>query len=384
MKNSKKIIITGGGTGGHIFPAIEIALALKQHDASIDFLFVGSLGKIEMKKVPNYGFKIIGLWIQGIHRKSLLKNILFPIKLLISLIHSLIIILIYKPNVVIGTGGYASGPVIFIASILKIPTYIQEQNSVPGITNQILSKRANKIFVAYDKMDVFFEKNKIIVTGNPVRKSLSNKNITLHKSRSFFKLKSELFTILVVGGSLGAKPINNVILELLKMKKVDLLPKKRLQLIWQTGPDHYSEILNKLNTEIDVASSMFCNISVHEFIDAMDLAYKAADVVISRAGAIAIAEICYLKKASILIPSPFVADDHQKKNAQYLMNQNASIVINNDGLVDGNRLIKEIQNLQDNLNLISELGTNAHNLFLYNSSDLISRFIINQHFNDDQ
>ena len=222
MKSQTRIIISGGGTGGHIFPAVEIALSWKKNDPNVDILFVGSLGKMEMKTIPKYGFKIIGLWIQGLHRKSFFKNILFPIKLCISLIHSLLIIIQYKPQIVIGTGGYASGPLLFVASLLKIQTYIQEQNSFPGITNKILSNRADKIFVAYNHMNKFFLKSKIIITGNPVRKSLMSNTKTVQQSRDFFDLDSHVFTILVVGGSLGAQPINNAILDLLKICKHDV------------------------------------------------------------------------------------------------------------------------------------------------------------------
>ena len=328
----KKILISCGGTGGHIFPAIEIAKSLKKKNKDIDILFVGAYNKMEMIKVPQEGFSIIGLWIQGFYRKSIFKNLLFPVKLIISLIHSIFILLYYRPIAVIGTGGFASGPLLFVSSLFGITTYIQEQNCVPGITNRILSKKVFKIFVAHNMMEHVFPKNKIINFGNPVRNSLMLKQDlhTINKSKYFFGLSPNIFTILIVGGSLGAEPINKAVYQNLKN-----IISNDIQIIWQTGVNDYHNYSS--------CQSKFC--SVKKFIDRMDFAYSASDIVISRAGAIAISEISYLSKASILIPSPHVTDDHQTENASYLAKNNACIVIHEDELIDNlTQAIQKIRN----------------------------------------
>ena len=358
-----KIIISCGGTGGHIFPAIEIAKSLKTLNPDIDLLFVGAINKMEMVKVPKAGFSIIGIWIQGLYRKSIFKNLLFPIKLFISLLHSFLILLYYRPCAVIGTGGFATGPILFAASVMNYKTYIQEQNCFPGLTNKLLGKWAHKIFVAHNDMDMFFPINKIMNFGNPVRKSLKIKNDikTINAARSFFGLSYNKFTILVIGGSLGAEPINKGV-----HSNLSSLIQNDCQLIWQTGGLEY-EYYKNLNSN---------NCSVQNFIERMDLAYSAADIVISRAGAIAIAEISLLAKPSILIPSPHVTDDHQNKNAYYLKKNNATVLINecdfiNTSLFD---IVKDFKDEQYR----KQIGDNAWKLFNYNAADNIANIIINE------
>tara|TARA_B100001250_G_scaffold414621_1_gene454770 strand:- start:3606 stop:4703 length:1098 start_codon:yes stop_codon:yes gene_type:complete len=362
MKRNK-IIISCGGTGGHIFPALEIAKSLQKINPHIELLFVGARNKMEMVRVPRAGFRIIGIWIQALYRNSIIKNLLFPIKLFVSLIHSCFILVYHRPVAVIGTGGFVTGPILFIASLLNFKTYIQEQNSFPGLTNKLLGKSAKKIFVAYDNMERFFSIDKIINIGNPVRKSLKTSADLkyVNKSRSFFGLSNNKFTILVIGGSLGAQPINTVI-----QKNLHKLIDHDCQLIWQTGSFEYQYYKN--------LKSKKC--SIQSFIDRMDLAYSAADLVISRAGAIAITEISFLKKASILIPSPYVTDDHQKKNAQYLDHNDACILINESELMNTN-LINVIEKLKSQ-EYRNSIGYNAWKLFKYNASNNIAKIIINE------
>ena len=357
-----KIIISCGGTGGHIFPAIEIAKSLKKLNPDIDLLFVGAINKMEMIKVPKEGFSIIGIWVQGLYRRSILKNLLFPIKLFVSLIHSFLILLYYRPSAVIGTGGFATGPILFAASVMSCKTYIQEQNCFPGLTNKLLGKRVNKVFVAHSNMDIFFSINKIINFGNPVRKSLKIKNDikSVTTGRSFFGLSHNKFTILVIGGSLGAEPINQGI-----YNNLSSLIDNDCQLIWQTGESGY-EYYKKFKSN---------NCSVQKFIERMDLAYSAADIVISRAGAIAITEISFLAKASILIPSPHVTDDHQNKNASYLEKNNATILINESEFINTS-LFNIIQDFKDE-KYRQLIGDNAWKLFKYNAADNIAKTIIN-------
>ena len=361
--NKKTIIISGGGTGGHIFPAIEIAKAFQRKHPNINIIFVGASQKMEMIKVPKAGFYIIGLWIQGLYRNSFLKNILFPIKLAVSLLQSLFILIYYRPDSVIGTGGFASGPILFMASLLGFKTYIQEQNYFAGLTNKILSNRVDKIFVAYDGMDKFFPKNKIFKFGNPVRHSLK-KTQDNSISRKFFGLKPHKFTILVIGGSLGAEPINKSI-----SNTLSYLLQYDYQFIWQTGYRDYVSYVNLKSK----------NVSVHKFIDRMDLAYAASDIVISRAGAIAISELSFLKKPSILIPSPYVANDHQAENARYLQRNDACIFIKENKL-NSQLLIDSIDKMQDS-SFRNQIGCNAERLFNYNAADKIVETILIDMFN---
>ncbi len=311
-----KIIVSGGGTGGHIFPAIAIANAIKALRSDTEFLFVGATGRMEMEKVPAAGYAIEGLWISGLQRKLTLSNLSFPLKLISSLAKATRILNKFKPDAVIGTGGFASGPVLRVASKKGIVTVIQEQNSYPGITNKILSKKVDKICVAYAGMEKYFPKEKILLTGNPVRQDLLNVEGKRDRGLEFFKLDRHKKTILVIGGSLGARTLNESI-----MDSFADFEKNNIQLIWQTGKAFYE----KAKSAIAVSGAK--SIKVFEFIQKMDYAYAAADVVISRAGASSISELSLVKKPCILIPSPNVAEDHQTKNALALVTHHAAILI---------------------------------------------------------
>lgn len=308
-----KFILSGGGTGGHIYPAIAIANELKVRFPDADILFVGASNKMEMQKVPQSGFPIKGLWIAGIQRKLTFDNALFPIKLLDSLLKSRTIIRHFKPDVVIGTGGFASGPLLRVAGIAGIPTVLQEQNSFPGITNKWLSKKASKICVAYENLEKFFPKNKIVLTGNPVRQDLVDFKQKRQEGIEFFKLDATKKTVLVLGGSLGARRINQLI-----AKELVNFSSQNVQLIWQCGKlynDEYSHFNEKENVQ------------VLPFIDRMDLAYAAADVIISRAGASSVSELCLVGKPTLFIPSPNVAEDHQTKNANAIVDKEGALLI---------------------------------------------------------
>lgn len=315
-----KVILSGGGTGGHIFPALSIAHALKIKYPESDFLFVGAKGKMEMEKVPNAGFKIIGLWISGIQRKQLFRNILFPLKLIVSLLKSVVIVLKFKPHVVIGTGGFASGPLLYVASIFGTPTLIQEQNSFPGITNKLLAKKAHKICVAYDNLETFFPKEKIVVTGNPVRQDLLDLKEKQEEAHSTFNLSPTKKIVLVLGGSLGARRINQLVETQLQYFK-----NNNIQVLWQCGKLYFDEYRHYDNTT---------DVQVMSFIKRMDLAYAASDIIISRAGASSVSELCIVGKPVIFIPSPNVAEDHQTKNAQAISSQNAALLIAEKNLED--------------------------------------------------
>ena len=311
-----KIIISGGGTGGHIFPAIAIANAFKILRPNTEFLFVGAEGRMEMEKVPAAGYKIEGLWISGLQRKLTLSNLFFPFKVLSSLLKAKKIIKNFKPDIAIGTGGFASGPTLQVASGRGIPTLIQEQNSYPGITNRILSKKVNKICVAYTGMEKYFPKEKIILTGNPVRQDILEIDGKREIALTHFGLNSGKKTILVIGGSLGARAINESI-----QNCIETFQKSNIQLIWQTGKSFYPQAQQSVATYSDKGIKAF------DFISTMNLAYAAADIVISRAGASSISELCLVQKPSILIPSPNVAEDHQTKNVLALTDKNAALLV---------------------------------------------------------
>ena len=311
-----KVIISGGGTGGHIFPAIAIANALKEKYNRVEILFVGAEGKMEMEKVPAAGYKIVGLNISGLQRKSILKNLSFPFKLFTSVRKSKAIIREFKPNVVVGVGGFASGPLLYAATKMGIPALIQEQNSYPGITNKFLAKKAKRICVAYDGMEKYFPKEKIILTGNPVRQDIKNLAGKRERGMEFFGLEASKKTVLVIGGSLGARSINEAIKSFLLE-----FEKNKVQLIWQTGTT-FKAVADKA-----AADYTNCTIRVHDFISKMDYAYAVADVVVSRAGASSVSELCVVDKAAILIPYPFAAEDHQTSNAQALVTHHAAILI---------------------------------------------------------
>jgi UDP-N-acetylglucosamine--N-acetylmuramyl-(pentapeptide) pyrophosphoryl-undecaprenol N-acetylglucosamine transferase len=316
LQRHKRVIISGGGTGGHIFPAISIANALRRIDTEIEILFVGAEGRMEMEKVPAAGFRIIGLPVAGIQRRFTLKNFSVLIKLFRSLKLAKKIIKEFKPDVVVGVGGYASGPVLKQAGIMGIPTLIQEQNSYAGVTNKLLARRASIICVAYDGMEKYFPGEKIIKTGNPVRQNFENLKSLESDALSFFNLKKEFPVILVLGGSLGAASINKSLSENInKLKDTDC------QWLWQTGKHYYDNIK-------ELVSVSFCeNISVHGFINRMDYAYAAADIIVSRAGAGTISELSLVGKPIILVPSPNVAEDHQTRNAMALSEKGAAILL---------------------------------------------------------
>lgn len=308
-----KFILSGGGTGGHIYPAVAIADELKARYPNAEFLFVGASDRMEMDKVPQAGYKIEGLWISGIQRKLTLKNLIFPFKLIVSLLRSRKIIKIFKPDVVIGTGGFASGPLLQMATSKGIPSLIQEQNSYPGITNKLLGKKVNTICVAYEGLEKFFPKEKIRLTGNPIRKDLLEVKSKQIAGKDVFELIHSKYTLLVLGGSLGARRINQLI-----ESNIETFKGNNVQVIWQCGKLYYEQY--KQYNELE-------NVQVHAFLNTMDMAYAAADVIISRAGAISVSELCIVGKPVIFIPSPNVAEDHQTKNAQAVADKKAAILI---------------------------------------------------------
>ena len=308
----KRFIISGGGTGGHIFPAIAIADELKRRLPDAEILFVGAKDRMEMQKVPQAGYPIEGLWISGLQRKLSWQNLLFPLKFISSLLKSRSVIKRFKPDAVIGTGGFASGAVVKVAGQMGIPTFIQEQNSYAGITNKMLAKNAHKICVAYDAMEQFFPKEKIVKTGNPIRDGLLNIAEYRSEGLSCFHLDSQRKTLLVLGGSLGARRINQLI-----EQQLPLFEQLGVQVLWQCGKLYYEEY-KKYNSE---------QVRVLAFIDRMELAYAAADVIISRAGASSVSELCVVGKPVIFIPSPNVAEDHQTKNARAIADKQAAILL---------------------------------------------------------
>ncbi len=322
QQRHKRVIISGGGTGGHIYPAISIANALRKIDPQIEILFVGAEGRMEMEKIPDAGYRIIGLPVAGLHRSLSLKNISVLIKLLKSLNKAKKVIKEFGPDVVVGVGGYASGPVLRQAGRMGIPTLIQEQNSYAGVTNKLLAKKAATICVAYDGMEKYFPAGKIIKTGNPVRQNFENLRSLQHEALSFFNLKKEFPVILVLGGSLGAGTINNSLSE-----NINKLRDTDCQWLWQTGKYYFE------NVKALVSLSFSGNISVHGFINRMDYAYAAADIIISRAGAGTISELCLVGKPAILIPSPNVAEDHQTRNAEALTKRDAALLISDNQAV---------------------------------------------------
>ncbi len=354
--NHQRYIIAGGGTGGHIFPAIAIADALKQQAPSCEILFVGAVGRMEMEKVPQAGYKIIGLEVVGLQRSLTLKNLLFPFKLLKSLFQAFNVVRNFKPDACIGVGGYASGPVLFIAALLGIKIFIQEQNSYPGITNKILAHFAKKIFVAYDNLDLFFNPQKIILTGNPVRNDISIGLPPKPEAVKFFNLSENKKTILIIGGSLGARTINEAI-----ENSLHLFAENNIQVLWQTGKIYYDGIIERtknINTT---------HVKILQFIREMNMAYSAADIIISRAGALSISELCIVAKPAIFVPSPNVSEDHQTKNAMALVTKNAAILVKDNeaknklGTVAVELLYNELQQNKLAVNIKSLAKLNAVN-----------------------
>lgn len=355
-----KFIISGGGTGGHIYPAIAIANELKVRFPEAEFLFVGANDKMEMQKVPQAGFKIEGLWIAGLQRKLTLQNLMFPFKLISSLWKSRKIIREFKPNVVIGTGGFASGPLLQTANSFGIPTVIQEQNSYPGITNKLLSKKANAICVAYDNLGRFFPKEKIVFTGNPVRQDLLEVESKRKEGLSYFKLDADKKTLLILGGSLGARRINQLI-----AKEIDFLLQSGIQIYWQCGKFYYEEYKHFNDKK---------NVQVVDFIDRMDLIYAAADYMISRAGASSVSELCLVGKPTIFIPSPNVAEDHQTKNAKAIVDKKGAILLKENELDDQFEAV--FSNLLSNESKQNELRENIKTLAKPNATkDIVEEII---------
>ena len=360
MKPSVNILISGGGTGGHIYPAIAIANELKKRNSEANFLFVGAQGRMEMEKVPQAGYPIQGLWITGIQRKLTLKNLMFPFKLMSSLFKANKIIKSFKPNVVIGTGGFASGPTLYMATKKGIPTLVQEQNSYPGITNKLLGKKAGTICVAYDGLERFFPLDKIVKTGNPVRQDLLEITHKRIEAQKIYKLSSTQKTLLVLGGSLGARAINQLL-----EREINWLVEKNVQVIWQTGKFYFDEYrqFEKLK-----------GVQTFEFISTMDLAYAAADIIISRAGASSISELCIVGKPVIFIPSPNVAEDHQTKNAMAVKTKNAAILIKENEL---SNFKKQFESLLQSQEKQDELGKNIKLLALPNATEHIANEVEN-------
>jgi len=354
-----RVIIAGGGTGGHVFPAIAIANAIKEKVFNAQILFVGATGRMEMQKVPAAGYHIIGLNISGLQRRITWKNLQVPFKLCDSMVRSKNIVKRYRPHVVIGVGGYASGPLVRAATQLGVPTLIQEQNSYAGITNKLLAKKVDKICVAYEGMERFFPKEKIFLTGNPVRHNILSANEKRAEGLEYFGLTAEKKVVLVVGGSLGALSINEAV-----SNHLDYLIKQGLQIIWQTGKSYFEK------ASLQVAGFGKTGVSVHAFIDRMDLAFGAADIVVSRAGAIAISEICALQKASVLVPSPNVAEDHQTKNALALVNMQAAVLLPDNKVRQ--LLGDEIKNLVEDEDRIYKIKQNIARLYYRDSAKNIA------------
>ena len=311
-----RLIISGGGTGGHIFPAVAIANEFKERYPDTDILFVGAQDRMEMTRIPEAGYKIIGLWISGLQRKLTWSNLLFPVKVVVSYWKAMRIVKDFQPDVVIGTGGYASGPIMMAATRYHIPSIIQEQNSFAGLTNKQVASKATKVCVAYEGMEKYFPKEKIVLTGNPVRKDILSVDSKREKSLGHFGFDATRKTLLIVGGSLGARTINESII-----KGIEKLMEAQIQVIWQTGKGYFDQYKSQL------AKYDLRRIRVQDFLKEMDLAYAAADVVVSRSGALAVSEICIAKKPVILVPSPNVSEDHQTKNAKALVDKGAAVLV---------------------------------------------------------
>lgn len=359
-----RIIVSGGGTGGHIFPAVSIANELKsQLKDSVEILFVGALGRMEMERVPNEGYEIVGLPVQGFIRKPTLKNFVVLWNLLKSLRMAKKVVADFKPNVVVGVGGYASGPLARVAAKSGVPIVLQEQNSYAGVTNKLLSKLASVICVAYDGMERFFPKEKIIVTGNPVRQAIVHSKLTSEEGKAFFGFNGNSKVILSLGGSLGARTINEGILS-----NLEQISNSDVQLIWQTGK-HF-----KTRAEEAVSAIGANNVYVTDFISRMDMAYAASDLVVSRAGASTISELCLIAKPTILVPSPNVAEDHQTMNARALEQNGAAIMIKD--IEARERLIPEALILVQDQDKLTSLSKNILEMALPDSAKLIANEVI--------
>jgi len=342
-------MISGGGTGGHIYPAIAIANAWKEEFPDSEILFVGALGKMEMQKVPEAGYRIEGLPVAGLQRRLTLENLKFPFKLLKSLMKAKKMVKEFQPDVVVGVGGYASGPILYAAQSKGIPTLVQEQNSYAGLTNKILAKKASKICVAYPEMERFFPAQKITYTGNPVRKDILELDGKREKSFEHFGLKEGKKTVLVLGGSLGARTLNQAVLK--DMKKLDA---DGYQVLWQSGKFYFKDMLEKTD------AAGLKNIHLREFIREMDLAYAAADVIVSRAGALSVSELSLVGKPVIFIPSPNVAEDHQTKNAMAYVSHDAAWLLKDNAAVG--KLKSKLDELMEDPSIGLALGLNIRRL----------------------
>jgi len=363
MDEELRIIISGGGTGGHIFPAVSIANAIKAKHPDAKILFVGALGRMEMQRVPAAGYEIKGLPIQGFDRKNLLKNVKVLFKIWKSQRMARQIIKDFRPMAAVGVGGYASGPTLNKAAAMGIPCLIQEQNSYAGVTNKLLAKKADKICVAYEGMERFFPAEKIIMTGNPVRQALLENKMTKAEAIQCFGLDPQKKTILIVGGSLGAGTVNKSV-----MQHLDDIEKSGVQVIWQTGKYYHADIIKELEGRV------LTNVKIMDFISDMGAAYKAADLVISRAGASSISEFCLLGTPVILVPSPNVAEDHQTKNAMALVNKQAALYVK-DAEAPEKVISLALETVQDEQALRS-LSENILKLALPNSADIIADEVI--------
>lgn len=372
-----KFLISGGGTGGHIFPAISIANALREVEPNCEILFVGANGRMEMERIPDAGYNIVGLDIVGLERKKICKNFKVVFNFIKSYIKAKSIVHNFAPDVAIGVGGYVSAAAMRAAASLNVTIVLQEQNSFAGITNKFLAKKASKICVAYDGMERFFDKSKIVLTGNPVRQNVLNSNINIKEAYEHFRLDSSKKTLLIIGGSLGAKTINESILG-----NIDELLKSDFQVIWQTGKYYFPEIAKNLKERYNQSSkteqSPLCieNLFVADFISAMDYAYRIADVVISRAGASSISELCLLAKPSILVPSPNVSENHQYHNAMSLANKNATIMVEDH--MAGQILTKQAIDLIQDDNRLKILSENIQKLAFADSAKKIAQVVLQQ------
>lgn len=370
-----RIIISGGGTGGHIFPAISIANAIRELRPQADILFVGAEGRMEMQRVPDAGYPIIGLPVAGFDRKHLWKNVAVLVKLFRSQLKARKIVKQFRPQVAVGVGGYASGPMLKTAGMMGIPTLIQEQNSYAGVTNKLLAQKARKICVAYEGMEKFFPADKIILTGNPVRQNLLNQNISPEEARESFGLDPKKKTILILGGSLGARTLNRTLMDSL----ATLRDNREVQFIWQTGKIYITQVKEALTAFTGEAMRQnsvrpLPNLYVTDFIKDMPSAYAAADLVISRAGAGSISEFCLLGKPVILVPSPNVAEDHQTKNALALVNKDAALYVK-DAEAGEKLLPTALQTIADAPKLAS-LSANISKLALPDSARVIAQEVL--------
>lgn len=364
MKENLRIIISGGGTGGHIFPAVSIANAIKEICPGADILFVGAEGRMEMQRVPAAGYPIKGLPVAGFDRKNPFKNISVLIKLFKSQRMAKQIIKEFGPHAAVGVGGYASGPTLKVAGNMGIPTLLQEQNSYAGVTNKLLAKQAHKICVAYDGMERFFDKSKILLTGNPVRQGLLNHSISREDAIRSFHLDPQKKTVLILGGSLGARTINQCVIE-----NIGKIKESGVQFIWQTGKIYINDAIAAIANAGDVTM-----LHVTDFISNMAAAYSAADLVISRAGAGSISEFCLLEKPVILVPSPNVAEDHQTKNALALVNKNAALYVKDANAKE--ELIDKAIQAVNQPDLLNNLSINIAKLAFADSANIIAKEVI--------